>query len=95
MRTIVVFENLTREHCLSIGGEYEGNGSSCDDEPCTPIAIGSCCLGDGLLCDEVPELHCITFGGTFNGNDTLCSDSPCVLVSTGWLLCFRKLFTTD
>ncbi len=64
---------LSESDCVDGGGNYLGNGSTCDDVDCT---LGACCAADGS-CTETNEEDCTTAGGTFQGYGTDCDPNPC------------------
>ncbi|MFN7021576.1 MAG: GC-type dockerin domain-anchored protein [Phycisphaerales bacterium] len=53
-------------------GTYQGDGTSCAPDPCTPSA-GSCCIG--TTCTVVEPSACI--GGSFGGAGTVCGSPSC------------------
>ncbi len=59
--------------CMGIGGEYLGDGSSCDD--CVFPETGACCTRGGCL--ELTLEDCDTMGGVFLGIGSLCSEGGC------------------
>ncbi len=67
---------LSSDDCASGGGNYLGNGSTCDGVDCT---MGVCCF-DGF-CDPGPynQADCEGSGGTFLGGSTTCDPNPCPL----------------
>ena len=70
-----VCEILTADECAAAPGDYQGDGSFCDPDPC-PQPIGACCLTDGS-CIEVVEDECTAAGGSFFGPGSVCDPSPC------------------
>ena len=60
---------MWQDPCLSIGGTWLGNDSSCDDCP----ASGACCLCDGCL--QTWEQDCLNAGGDWLAN-LECNDCP-------------------
>ncbi len=63
--------------CADLGGDWLGEGTTCDPNPCTQ---GACCYND-TSCEELPQADCEANGGTYQGNGTLCAnvECPCVL----------------
>ncbi len=62
----------TQSHCESGGGDYQGDGTPCDPNPCPPT--GACCVGSD--CSITTEADCM---GTYQGDGTPCDPNPCVL----------------
>ncbi len=55
-------------------GTYQGDGTTCDPNPCDPpAATGACCAADGS-CSVTTEADC---AGTYQGDDTNCDPNPC------------------
>lgn len=69
----------TRDECLAGGGNYLGDGTTCDPNPC-PQPVGACCFADGS-CQTLPESECLSGGGTFYGGVT-CDGFQCPAVPT-------------
>jgi hypothetical protein len=63
--------------CITMGGEYLGNGVLCEPNPCL-ILDGACCVGG--LCTVVEEAACALLGGEFLGAGTVCEPNPCPAV---------------
>ena len=65
--------------CHLLGGDFQGPGSSCDDNPCGPRQelVGACCLDDGSCCILGPFTCEHIFGGVFQGFGTWCEDDIC------------------
>ncbi|NNM25011.1 MAG: choice-of-anchor E domain-containing protein, partial [Phycisphaerales bacterium] len=79
---------LTEEQCVEAGGIYQGDGTTCDPNPCR----GACCLPNGD-CIEVTQLECeggaaltgalgtTTRGpagpGVYQGDGTTCATVEC------------------
>lgn len=62
------------DDCVGLGGEYQGNGTGCDPNPCIPtIPTGACC--DGEDCTITTEEDCT---GIYQGDDTTCDPNPCL-----------------
>ena len=59
------------------GGTYQGDGTTCNDDPdpCAPPP-GACCFADGS-CSETEQFDCLKSGGDFQGFGVLCSDVNC------------------
>ncbi|MCA9758747.1 MAG: choice-of-anchor D domain-containing protein [Candidatus Eisenbacteria bacterium] len=60
--------------CNAMGGEFQGPGTSCVPNPCTP-PLGACCLD--LNCTITSEVDCVSEGGVFLGNGSSCDGDPC------------------
>lgn len=63
--------------CYAQGGTYEGNGTTCDPDPCECPPEGACCLRDGS-CIFVTEEDCSHAGGQYQGDDVSCEAVVCV-----------------
>jgi len=59
--------------CRDLQGEYRGNDSTCEPDPCR-VARGACCESDGS-CTVVALEGCTT--GTYEGDGTTCDPNPC------------------
>lgn len=66
------------EDCNSMGGEFLGPLSTCEDEGALCQSdVGACCIDGNKCWDTVSEGKCYWMGGEFIGNDTACSqDAP-------------------
>ncbi len=75
-------ELLTGDVCISIGGQWYGEGSECGiADPCDSLGFCpprsvACCLGDGGCFAVVPDL-CVEMGGTPTPAPAVCSDVTC------------------
>ncbi|MBK8232491.1 MAG: hypothetical protein IPK72_18410 [Candidatus Eisenbacteria bacterium] len=65
----------TPESCAESGGVYQGDGTDCVPNPCTPVP-GACCLLDGS-CIHTTEAECAQQDGIWNGWATLCAEAEC------------------
>lgn len=63
----------TQSVCEAGGGDYQGDGTTCDPDPCPPK--GACCVGTD--CTVETEDDCTGMGGTYQGDDTTCDPNPC------------------
>src|SRR5256885_734322 len=63
---------LTRAGCYNAHGLYRGDNTTCDNNPCTPPATGSCCLSGGF-CIVTTAADCSSRHGTYNGDNTTCA----------------------
>jgi spore coat protein A len=61
--------------CTVAGGNYEGDGTTCDPNVC-PVPTGACCGADAT-CSVAGMLACATSGGSYQGDATDCSPNPC------------------
>jgi hypothetical protein len=69
---------LDADACLTAGGAYQGDDTSCDPNPCPqpPPVEGACCFEDGS-CEVLGADACLTAGGVYQGDDTSCDPNPC------------------
>lgn len=65
-------ENVSGAECDSLGGVFQGNGSTCAACP----QPGACCLPSGV-CTVLLQSQCQTNGGTFQGAGTTCGRVNC------------------
>lgn len=70
-----VCEVLTSTQCTTQGGTYQGNGTSCNPNPCAQ-PTGGCCFSDGS-CSVVTSTVCGGSGGTWQGSGTSCTPNTC------------------
>ena len=61
--------------CLLSGGDYQGDGTTCDPNPCPTTPSGACCVGSD--CSIQTESNCSDMGGVYQGDDTTCDPNPC------------------
>ncbi|MBX3377587.1 MAG: hypothetical protein KF678_11365 [Phycisphaeraceae bacterium] len=66
----------TASGCTTLGGTYNGDGSTCATANCPPLPTGACCRNDGT-CDVVTQNQCTTTGGTYAGNNVSCAAANC------------------
>ncbi len=60
-------------------GDYQGNGTDCDPNPCGS-PTGACCKssGDNIVCfPDLHEVDCTAGGGYYLGDNSTCNGSPC------------------
>ncbi|MCP3903594.1 MAG: hypothetical protein GY715_08150 [Planctomycetes bacterium] len=63
--------------CSTMGGTFQGIGTSCSPNPCTPPdPTGACCATDGT-CSVATAGDCAGTGGIYQGDDMPCSPNPC------------------
>lgn len=68
-----------KEHfaCSLAGGDYQGDGTSCDSGACSAPS-GACCMPDGS-CDVRDSFSCtVGVQGQFQGSGTSCSPNFCL-----------------
>ncbi|HEU5180197.1 MAG TPA: multicopper oxidase domain-containing protein [Candidatus Polarisedimenticolia bacterium] len=73
----------TQTGCLSLGGLFQGNGTSCSPNPCF-IATGACCAPNGT-CSEVSQSSCTGAGGSYQGDGTTCASTYCPIQLTPYM----------
>ena len=81
-------EDLTEDHCFSIGGRWIGVSTDCIPMPC-PFE-GACCFTDGTCTTEDMDL-CRDSGGFPRGLEILCDDVVCVGACCLGESCFPNL----
>lgn len=57
---------------VDCGGSWQGPGTDCSPNPCSPPPTGACCTGGS--CSVTTSAGC---GGTWQGAGTDCSPNPC------------------
>jgi hypothetical protein len=65
---------LTETDCDAQGGDWMGEGSTCDPLPC-PI-WSACCFPDGH-CEFITDEQCVAAGGEWNEPCVVCDPNPC------------------
>lgn len=60
----------SEDDCVDSGGEYQGDGSTCDPDPCP----GACCLPTDNDCVSETAEDCASDGGFFQGVGSSCDD---------------------
>ena len=65
----------TEADCAANNGDYQGDGTDCDPNPC-PTTTGACCFPDGS-CIETIAARCTALGGDYQGNGTDCDTANC------------------
>ena len=65
----------TSEGCGDVGGDYQGDLTTCDPNPC--LATGACCDAD-VCTEDVDETICTDGGGTYRGDDSMCLPTSCL-----------------
>ncbi len=66
---------LMVEECTALGGDFQGDGTVCDPNPC-PSTLGACCFADGH-CEIMNGVDCEHYNGNWLGPETLCDPTPC------------------
>ncbi|QOJ15467.1 MAG: lamin tail domain-containing protein [Planctomycetia bacterium] len=59
--------------CEGLGGIWLGNGTTCNPDPCPPVA---CCFPDGS-CSNLPSAACTLQGGTPGPAGSICNANLC------------------
>ena len=72
----------TESECTTDGGVFQGEGSSCDPNPCPQL--GACCLEE--VCFVLNEYRCFTLGGSYVGDGSRCDPLPCPVLGACCLL---------
>jgi hypothetical protein len=68
----------TSAACAPTGGTWQGAGTVCSPNPCSPVT-GACCVAGN--CSVITPAACSTAGGTYFGNSSICTPSPCAPVT--------------
>lgn len=66
---------LTEDECSDANGQYQGDGTGCDPNPC-PQPEGACCFDDGT-CQLLTAEDCTSEGGQYQGDLTACDPNAC------------------
>ncbi len=66
--------------CAAQGGTYQGDGTSCNPNPC-PQPTGACCLPNGS-CITTTAGNCSAQSGVYQGNGASCTPNPCSASTT-------------
>ncbi len=76
-------DDLTESDCTDAGGNWQGPGTTCADDP-NPC-VGACCESDGSCVDDSTPDSCMADGGTFQDFGTTCADPDidCPMPSCG------------
>ncbi len=64
----------SQAECDALNGTYQGDGVSCDPNPCP--SSGACCFDDGT-CLQLSEVECLAQSGIYQGVGTDCSTADC------------------
>ena len=73
----------TPASCTTLGGVYQGDGSSCSPNPCV-VAFGACCASNGT-CSEDTQTTCEGGGGVFQGDASTCATVDCPIQLTPYV----------
>jgi spore coat protein A len=73
----------TPADCTTLGGIYQGDGSSCSPNPCVE-PFGACCASDGT-CTEDTQNNCEGGGGVFRGDGSTCATVDCPIELTPYV----------
>jgi len=71
-----VCTEVTQADCEAAGGVYQGDGTTCDPDPCVGGVTEACCFLDGT-CEDLEPATCIDVGGGNQGEGTSCADGGC------------------
>ena len=67
--------------CDDAGGTFQGDGTTCDPNPCDCPPVGACCPPEGP-CRLATSGECAGLGGEYIGDGTTCDPDPCEVVPT-------------
>lgn len=70
-------DNMTAGACAAAGGDYQGDGTLCEDVFCPEPVPGACCFGPGDCQDDMTAGECAAAGGSFQGDETTCENIVC------------------
>jgi spore coat protein A len=73
----------TPADCTTLGGVYQGDGTSCSPNPCVE-PFGACCASDGT-CTEDTQSTCEGGGGVFQGDGSTCATVECPILLTPYV----------
>jgi len=62
---------ITQLQCVAAGGEYQGDGSNCQDFS----ILGACCINE--FCSTTTESQCVAAGGEYQGDGSQCTPTTC------------------
>ncbi len=63
--------------CNSLGGTFQGGGTSCANVVCPQPNAGACCFTDGSCQDGLTDADCVVAGGTYQGDGSVCAKTFC------------------
>ena len=67
---------LTENECYAKNGDYLGDDTDCQWDPCYVEPYAACCLGAGS-CEDTTQQECFDWGGEWGGSGTDCSSYSC------------------
>ena len=69
--------NMTEEDCSAAHGDYQGEGSTCEDVDCTSRSteVGACCIDN--QCIQLTEDECGRSNGNYLGDNEGCDTNSC------------------
>ena len=70
--------SMTEEACASLGGEFEGEGTECDNIECPQPTAACCFLPNG--CVNLDEDNCALADGFWQGLGTTCDEIDCFAI---------------
>jgi spore coat protein A len=73
----------TPTNCSTLGGVYQGDGTSCSPNPCVE-PFGACCASSGT-CTEDTQSTCEGGGGVFQGDGSTCGTVECPIQLTPYI----------
>jgi hypothetical protein len=73
----------TPADCTTLGGAYEGDGTSCSPNPCVE-PFGACCASNGT-CSEATQSVCEGGSGIFQGDASSCGAVECEVQLTPYI----------
>jgi len=73
----------TPADCTTLGGVYNGDGTTCAPNPCID-PIGACCADAGT-CTEDTQSNCEGGGGVYQGAGSTCATVECEVVLTAFV----------
>ncbi|MHC5016837.1 MAG: multicopper oxidase domain-containing protein [Planctomycetota bacterium] len=73
----------TPADCTTLGGVYQGDGTSCSPNPCVE-PFGACCASNGT-CTEDTQSTCEGGGGMFQGDGSTCGTVECEIQLTPYV----------
>jgi len=73
----------TPASCTTLGGLYQGDGTSCSPNPCVE-PFGGCCASNGT-CTEDTQSLCEGGGGVFQGDGSTCGTVECPILLTPYV----------
>lgn len=85
---------LVETACTSVGGTWQGDGTSCDEVNCGELpAEGACCYPHtafGMVCEVMTQDNCTAVSGFFYGQGSVCSDPfvECDPLPVGGACCY-------